>query len=559
MRQGDESPITNRLRTTMQAVRPCRLWPLCSVRGRIIAGFALLVLILVGVVAGSAWLAHEHRATVSGMERDAAVVSLLKDAKLSGVLALVLLQQYVITGDESMVPVMRSYWGTGIEDLAKAQDFEAARGHLDVAATLNQLRTQAGPLSQAFAEIMALRKSGDLNAAAAALQATVVRMQPLQLGFDQAAAEEVGEASAVTDRAGATSALAFWLLITSGAIGTVVALGSAAFVARSILKPLSSLEATARAVTGGDLNTRAPTAGPRELAHLGITLNSMLAQLTDREQDLRLANQELQERNRQLLDARSQAATDPLTGLLNHRAFHERIREEVDRARAVDARVSLVMLDIDNFKAVNDSLGHQAGDRILRDIALTLAEEVGVTGAYRYGGDEFALLLPGMDHRAAFRLGERLRALLRDRSDGHRPRVTVSMGVADFPSTAKSSDELIYGADAAMYWAKSEGKDRVGRWGDLLRRRAQGTLPWYAADAAIREPDVVAALTAALAAKDPDTRAHTERCSWYAARLAEELGLDERETSIVRLSSLLHDIGKLAVPDDILFKPGPLN
>jgi HD-GYP domain-containing protein (c-di-GMP phosphodiesterase class II) len=131
--------------------------------------------------------------------------------------------------------------------------------------------------------------------------------------------------------------------------------------------------------------------------------------------------------------------------------------------------------------------------------------------------------------------------------------------VASFPHTAGSADELIYGADAAMYWAKSAGKNRVGDWGKLIRRREDGTLPWYAADRGVKAPDVVAALVAALAAKDPDTSAHTERCSWYAAKLAAELGLKDDETSIVRLASLLHDVGKLAVPDEVLCKPGPLN
>ena len=93
----------------------------------------------------------------------------------------------------------------------------------------------------------------------------------------------------------------------------------------------------------------------------------------------------------------------------------------------------------------------------------------------------------------------------------------------------------------------------------MVGDRADGTLPWYAADRAVKAPDVVAVLVAALAAKDPITSAHTDRCSWYAAKLAHEMGLKDDETSVVRLASLLHDIGKLAVPDDVLCKPGPLN
>ena len=217
------------------------------------------------------------------------------------------------------------------------------------------------------------------------------------------------------------------------------------------------------------------------------------------------------------------------------------------------------MLDIDNFKRVNDSQGHLSGDQILREVALALVDEVGHADAYRYGGDEFAILLPAVDRRKTARVAERLRRAVARRTGENPTGVTVSLGVACFPDTAGSAEELMYGADAAMYWAKSAGKNRVGDWSKLVGRRTDGTLPGHAADRGVKAPDVVAALIAALAAKDPVTNAHTERCSWYAAKLAEELGLAEEETSVVGLASLLHDIGKLAVPDEVLFKPGPLN
>ncbi|MDO8612143.1 MAG: PAS domain S-box protein, partial [Dehalococcoidia bacterium] len=286
---------------------------------------------------------------------------------------------------------------------------------------------------------------------------------------------------------------------------------------------------------------------------------SLERKVKERTRELRLANRELQQRNRQLLTARAQAVTDALTGLHNHRAFQERVRDEFSRAHVNGTEIGLIMMDIDGFKSVNDSLGHLAGDRILRRLARTLARAVPQDDAYRYGGDEFAVLLPGASCGETMALAEQLRRSAERHVNGSGEKVTVSLGVACYPDTASSAEELIYGSDAAMYWAKSAGKNCVGDWSNLVRHRAEGVLPWYAADRAIRAPDTVSALVAALAAKDPATASHTERCSWYAARLAEELGLGERDTSIVRLSSLLHDIGKLAVPDYVLFKPGPLD
>ena len=258
-----------------------------------------------------------------------------------------------------------------------------------------------------------------------------------------------------------------------------------------------------------------------------------------------------------LITTRALADTDGLTGLRNHRAFHERIGKETSQALESGRPVALVMLDVDNFKRINDSQGHQAGDNALRQLAPVLAAEVGQENAYRYGGDEFALLMPGKDHAATLEIAELVRRAVQRRIGSEE--IRASLGVASLSDGAATMDELIYGADAAMYWAKSQGKNRVGDWARLIQDRTDGVLPWYAADPAVHDPDVVAALGAALAAKDPSTRAHTERCSWHTANLARELGLGKKETSIARLASLLHDIGKLAVPDQILFKAGPLN
>jgi diguanylate cyclase (GGDEF)-like protein/putative nucleotidyltransferase with HDIG domain len=288
-------------------------------------------------------------------------------------------------------------------------------------------------------------------------------------------------------------------------------------------------------------------------------VNQMMEAVVARTQDLRLANEELRERNRQLMDARAQAATDQLTGVLNHRTFHDKIRDAVRQAETSGGSVGLIMMDIDDFKGFNDSLGHQAGDEALRGVALSLAQVVKREDTYRYGGDEFAVLLPGAESRKTVQVAEQVRRAVAATPACNGENITISLGIAGFPDMAQSAEELIYRADMAMYWAKSTGKNRVGDWDGLLSRRTGGIVPGYVSRRGTEAQDIVAALIASLRAKDPITGAHSERCSWYVARLAQELGLSEEEASALRLAALLHDIGKLTVPDDVLCKPGPLD
>jgi diguanylate cyclase (GGDEF)-like protein len=231
------------------------------------------------------------------------------------------------------------------------------------------------------------------------------------------------------------------------------------------MRPLSRLEGTALAVALGDMRARAPVGGPRELKRLAESLNLMTATARQRTEELRLSNEELRERNRQLLDARYQAATDPLTGLLNHRSFHESLREEVALRLRDGGMASVIMIDIDNFKRVNDSLGHMAGDHVLRTISSTICDVVGDQHAHRYGGDEFAILLPGVGRGEAFSMADRLLKAVKTRvksEDGSK--ATISLGVASFPDMASSAEELLYRADMALNWAKSRGKNRIGGW-----------------------------------------------------------------------------------------------
>ncbi|MDP2673899.1 MAG: diguanylate cyclase [Dehalococcoidia bacterium] len=526
-------------------------------RGRIITGFGLLVMILAIVAGLSAWRVRTHQRDLNDLESHSRTATHLQEAEAQAGVAALTLQRYVIAENAALpagvqlASEVQLHAAAGVESLTAAA---AQRGAVDI----SDITVVGVSLAQGAGQVIALRQAGDAEGAAAALEKLVPVFYEFRRQLEDATALELQEVSTLRSKADAAGELALWLLIISGAVGAVVGLGASVFIARSIINPLSSLEETAIAVSEGDLSARAPASGPRELAHLGAVLNHMMSRVETHTAELERANQELEERHHQLTDARMQAATDPLTGLGNHRAFHKRIRDEIAGAEDTGVSVGLILFDIDNFKGFNDSLGHLAGDEILRSLAVTLHGAIKREDAYRYGGDEFAVLMPAADLKGSVRAAERLRLAAEKMSTGDGQKLTVSLGVASFPDMAASAEELIYRADMAMYWAKSTGKNRVGDWDGLLSRRTDGSTPPDLGNRDGKVRDAVVSLVSALAAKDPVTRDHTERCSWYTGELAAELGLGEEEASVVRLASLLHDIGKLVVPVEVLCKPGPL-
>jgi diguanylate cyclase (GGDEF)-like protein len=164
-----------------------------------------------------------------------------------------------------------------------------------------------------------------------------------------------------------------------------------------------------------------------------------------------------------------QAVTDELTGLFNHRRFQEAIESETERARRFGQEMGLVMLDIDNFKSVNDTYGHQQGDRVLAEVARVLRDRTReIDAPARYGGEELAVVLPQTDMEGAYNLAERVRTGIEELDlplpDGTGTmRVTASLGVAALPSSAYDARELLAKADAALYQAKRAGKNRTFR------------------------------------------------------------------------------------------------
>jgi diguanylate cyclase (GGDEF)-like protein/putative nucleotidyltransferase with HDIG domain len=255
------------------------------------------------------------------------------------------------------------------------------------------------------------------------------------------------------------------------------------------------------------------------------------------------------------LNAIRLALTDPLTGLGNHRHFHERLQRELAQAEDNGGTVSLCFLDIDDFKRINDQFGHPAGDRVLSQVASRLRQG---GESFRLGGDEFAVLLVGMDEQLAISTTQSIVQRIADTELGKAGAVTVSAGVATFPQHGRERDSLIRLADGALYWAKEHGKNQV-----RLARADVAELSEFRRVASgvdrIARFRAAASLARAVDSRDAYTGSHSERVATLSAEIASQLGLPAEEVELTRLAGSLHDLGKLAIPEEILRKPAMLS
>src|SRR4051795_4740569 len=253
------------------------------------------------------------------------------------------------------------------------------------------------------------------------------------------------------------------------------------------------------------------------------------------------------------------ASTDPLTRLLNRRGFRDVFDLELERSRRSGRPCALLMGDLDHFKRVNDLFGHPAGDERLRKFArLLTAGKRRIDAAGRMGGEEFALLLPETDEHGAYVIAERMRHAVRDGFAPDQVALTVSFGVAAYPNHGATGDQLLQAADQALYVAKELGRDRTAIYRpevtaqllstkDRTRMHADGYL------------SAMLVLAEAVDLRDAGPSGHSETVGRYAEMIAAELGLDQERIERVKLAGVLHDIGKVGVPDAVLQKAGPLD
>lgn len=250
-----------------------------------------------------------------------------------------------------------------------------------------------------------------------------------------------------------------------------------------------------------------------------------------------------------------QAATDSLTGLANHRVFDAALVTATVAAVESETPLAVALIDVDEFKQINDNAGHEFGDSTLVRLAEAMTSVADPRDTIsRTGGDEFAWVMPGACARQACERVEQARELFQ-RPDGDH-RVTISVGISDV-SMATEPAALTRLADGALYWSKAQGRAMTRIYDpeavdDLSESERADRLAQSQTLVGLR------ALARAIDAKDPVTSQHSDRVAELASRLARVRGWSEERVALLRDAALVHDVGKLAVPDALLTKPGEL-
>jgi diguanylate cyclase (GGDEF)-like protein len=257
---------------------------------------------------------------------------------------------------------------------------------------------------------------------------------------------------------------------------------------------------------------------------------------------------------RSLADA---ARTDTLTGLKNRLALEQEIHVEVERTLRSEEELSIVIGDLDHFKVVNDELGHRAGDEALVRIGQILhtRRRAGDSIA-RTGGEEFTILLPGASEHEAYLVAERLRVTVEREFAEHSVPLTFSFGVATYPEHGRNADAVLEAADQALYAAKALGRNRSV----IFNREISAVFAPEPGGRGVDETHLATllSLAEALDLRDTGTAAHSRTVGRYCGLIAKELELPSELAKRVEVAGVLHDIGKIGLPDAILQKPGRL-
>ena len=271
------------------------------------------------------------------------------------------------------------------------------------------------------------------------------------------------------------------------------------------------------------------------------------------------------------LQTEARATHDRLTGIANRETLLATLTAEVERAGRHYKPLSVAFIDIDRFKPINDTYGHNSGDAVLRQVASLIADSIRASDTFgRYGGEEFMLILPETTPDDAVALAEELRVLVMQEplriAGGQEIQATISIGISGGRGTQLQLDMLVDRADAAMYAAKAQGRNRTYLFRELdegapvrrapisAERRAQATaIGQWASDTATQ------ALASVLAPQPHHRGRPSDMIASLATGMALEMSLPAEEIERIRIASLLHDLGKIAIPEEILDKPSTLS
>lgn len=275
-----------------------------------------------------------------------------------------------------------------------------------------------------------------------------------------------------------------------------------------------------------------------------------------------------------------QAVTDPMTGLFNRRYFQEQLVKEIDRFQRFGHAFSFIIVDLDYLKKINDTLGHHFGDVAIKHIANVTKRSVrDVDTVGRFGGEEFVVLLPETDLQHARMVAERICAAIREKPIDDVGTITASLGLATFPYDAQDREKLFELADQALFLAKHRGRNQVCSVAeDLMPSIKDGVAPVLSSQVdrmptAKSEVDgnlnlemvaekgilgVFAQIMRAVETKDAYSEERSPRAYGYASKIAQALHLSKEEAEIVSLAAVMSNLGKIAVPQEVLQKQGPL-
>ncbi len=255
------------------------------------------------------------------------------------------------------------------------------------------------------------------------------------------------------------------------------------------------------------------------------------------------------------------ATTDPVTALPNHRAVIGRFDQELERAQRYDRACSLLFLDLDHFKALNDGYGHAVGDAVLREFADLMRTQLrGMDTVGRWGGEEFVVILPELSAEDVLHLAEEIRTTVAAHTFhvGGGVHLTCSVGLASYPVHAQDREGLLRAADQAMYGAKRFGRNQVRATNDPAVLALFTASPPEGGREEAALVGMVEALVILVEARDYSTGHHSHQVADLVLQLALTLGVPVSETQMLVLAGRLHDVGKVAVPDIVLQKPGAL-